>query len=113
MKKFIGEKINVTLPCGNFLEKKPGCPISFIWRGEEYQVNELISNWSNLSRKGDSGKNMREEHLQRAKIVGSWGVGRFYFTIKDDHGWIFTLYYDRAPRNSSDRKGKWILFTRE
>ncbi len=50
------------------------------------------------------------EHLARASNVGSWGVGRHYRRVRTDSGRIFELYYDRAPRGSSDRKGAWYLF---
>ena len=113
MKKFIGEEISVFLPDGDFLEKNPKCPLSFTWQNQEISVVELLQSWTDFSRKGNRSRNMRTEHLQRAKLKGSWGVGRFYFTVKGETGRIFTIYYDRSPSSSSHRKGKWFLFVVE
>lgn len=111
MKQFIGEEIQVELPGGVFLEKKPTCPEELFWRDQRVIVSELRSSWFDYSRKGDAASNMREEHLRRAKSAGSWGVGRFYFEILAEDGLCYTIYYDRAPASAQDRKGKWILFT--
>jgi len=40
----------------------------------------------------------------------SWGVGRFYFRVRTDHGRVFDLYYDRSPKNVNDRLGGWFLW---
>lgn len=111
MKKYIGEEIAVILPNGDFLERSPACPLSFTWREKEIHIIRLLNQWVDFARKGRFKRNMREEHLERAKVVGSWGVGRFYFEVCDDVGIVYILYYDRAPSSSSDRKGKWILLT--
>ena len=113
MKKFIGEEISILLQNGEILEKTPKCPVAFIWQDQTIQIQELLSAWTDFSRKGESARNMREEHLRRAQVKGSWGVGRFYFKVRDGNEQIFTIYYDRAPANASSRKGKWILFTKE
>ena len=106
MKKYIGEQIQVVLPDGDFLEKNPKCPLSFTWQDKTHQIKSLLSSWTDFSRKGDMARNMREEHLQRSKAKGSWGVGRFYFKVEVEGGSIYTLYYDRAPGKAADRKGK-------
>ena len=111
MNDFVAEEIEVIFIDGFHLEKKPPCPDAIIWRGDEIRIVELMSSWSDFNRKGTSTKNMREKHLSRAKTKGSWGVGKFYFKVKDYLGRILTLYYDRSPRNAFDRKGKWFLFT--
>ncbi len=93
MKQFISEEIEVEFDQEFILEKKPPCPISFRWRGEIFSVNELISSWFNFERKGNKARNMRIKHLARARKKGSWGVGRFYFRIKDEFGKIIVIYY--------------------
>ena len=113
MKRFIDEQIEVELHKGSFLEKKPQCPKRFYWREKCFEILELRSAWQEFSRKGNSSKNMREEHLKRAIKKGSWGVGRYYFAVLGTDHCVYTIYYDRAPMNSHDRKGKWILLTRE
>ncbi|MFH1864603.1 MAG: DUF6504 family protein [Candidatus Eisenbacteria bacterium] len=37
------------------------------------------------------------------------GVGRHYFRVRTDDGRVFDLYYDRAPKDTADRKGSWHL----
>ena len=110
-KKYIGEEITVVLPGADLLERTPECPLSFTWREREICVDQLLNQWTDFSRKGKNNRNMREEHLQRAAVRGSWGVGRFYFEVCDADGVVYTLYYDRSPASSSDRKGTWILLT--
>ena len=90
MKQFIGEEINVEFDKEFFLEKKPPCPISFKWREKTFGVNELISSWFDYERKGKKARNMRITHLARARKKGSWGVGRFYFKVKDEFGMGFS-----------------------
>jgi len=92
------------------MEKRPICPNAFIWRGETYQVIRKISEWQDFDRRGRMFRNMRPGHLLMAKKRGSWGVGRFYFRVCTASGQIFDLYYDRAPKSSSDRKGGWYLY---
>lgn len=113
MKKFIDEEIKVVYEKEFFLSKKPSCPDFILWRETRFYIDELISSWFDFSRKGNKSRNMREEHLQQAKEKGSWGVGRYYFKFREKSGQIFTIYYDRSPKNVDDKKGKWILFTIE
>lgn len=113
MKQFVSEEINVEFDKEFILEKKPPCPISFIWRGEIFVVKELISSWFDYERKGKKAKNMQDTHLARARKKGSWGVGRIYFKVRCELEKIIVIYYDRSPKNVCDRKGKWILFSIE
>ena len=39
---------------------------------------------------------------------GSWG--RWCFRVQTASGRAFDLHYDRAPKDSSDRKGHWYLW---
>lgn len=55
---------------------------------------------------------MSPEHAERARLKGSWGVGRYYFRIETSEGEIFEIYYDRAPEKSADRSGHWFLLSR-
>jgi hypothetical protein len=113
MKHFIDQEISVELVDGTFLEKTPKCPRRIFWQDRWINVVRLNSSWHDFSRRGDLSRNLREEHLQRAQRIGSWGVGRFYFEVEGDDGGIYTFYYDRAPANAGDRKGTWILITLE
>ncbi len=92
------------------LEKTPPCPDGFKWRDEEFRVVELLEEYHDYARRGRSERNMRPSHAWRAASRGSWGVGRFHFRVKVQDGRVFELYYDRAPEDASDRKGKWLIY---
>ena len=106
---FIGEPIQVHFDQPPALEKKPGCPDGFIWRGEMFRVIELRAEWHAYERKGRMATNMRPDHAEVASHRGSWGVGRDYFRVRCEGGRLFELYYDRAPKGSQQRKGAWFL----
>ncbi len=107
---FIGEPIEVEFDRLPRLEKKPGCPDGFTWRGETYRVVGKLSEWHDYGRRGRMARNMRPAHAAAAARRGSWGVGRDYFRVQTDSGRVFDLYYDRAPKDASDRKGSWFLY---
>ena len=108
--RFIGEPIEVLFNEPPALEKKPGCPQAFIWRGETYSVQAILSEWRDYERRGRMSSNMRPEHAAIARQRGSWGVGTFYFRIKTNLGSVFDIYYDRAPKDASHRKGAWFIY---
>jgi hypothetical protein len=107
---FVGEEIEVPLNPGPSLEKKPGCPDGFVWRGEAFQVAEMLNEWHDYARRGRMSHNMQPQHLATASLHGSWGVGRDYYRVRTQVGRVFDLYYDRAPRGSQERKGRWFLY---
>ena len=113
MNQFVCEEINVGFEKEFFLEKNPPCPNSIIWRGEKIIITEVISTWDDFSRKGKQARNMRDTHLERASKKGSWGVGRQYFKVKDMDDRILVIYFDRAPKDAVDKKGRWILLSVE
>jgi hypothetical protein len=106
---FIGEPIEVEFEEAPALEKVPGCPDRFVWRGEVLNVVEKVREWHDYRRRGRMGRNMEPHHLETARRRGSWGVGRDYFRVRTDVGRVFDLYYDRAP-SAGDRKGGWFLY---
>lgn len=107
--RFIGESINVEWDKPPFLEKKPTCPDRIVWQDERLEVIVKLAEWRDWERRGRMGKNMRPEHLRRARQRGSWGVGRFYFHVLVEDGRTFEIYYDRAAKGSDRRKGSWFL----
>ena len=70
---------------------------------------EMLAEWHDYSRRGRMADNMTPAHAQAASQRGSRGVGRDYFTVQTLGGRVFTMYYDRAPRTSSDHAGEWWL----
>jgi len=91
-------------------EKSPECPSGFIWDSRAYRVIEMLSSWTDFSRRGKMARNMRPAHAAVASTRGSLNVGRFYFRIRVDTGQIFDIYYDRARKNVDDRKGQWFVY---
>jgi hypothetical protein len=108
--RFIDEPIVADFDQPPTFEKRPPCPDGFTWHGETYRIAELLSEWRDYQRRGRMANNMRPEHAELAEERGSWGVGRFFFRVRTAAGPIFDLYYDRAPKGSSNRKGGWFLF---
>lgn len=108
--RFIDEPIEVRFDQPPLFEKKPECPQGILWRGDEYRVVEMLSEWQDFRRRGRMARNMMPVHSQHAARVGSWGVGRFFFRVRVTSGRIFEIYYDRAPDDSSRRKGNWFMF---
>jgi hypothetical protein len=107
---FIGETIEAVFNSQPYLEKKPGCPAGFVWRGQTYQVVELLSEWHDYGRRGRMARNMQPQHAARAATRGSWGVGQDYYRVLTDSSRIFDIYFDRAPKSVRKRKGEWVLY---
>jgi hypothetical protein len=108
--RFISEPIKAIFDEKPALEKRPGCPDKFIWRGEEFQVVDLLSEWHNYQRRGRMARNMAPTHASVASTRGSWGVGQDYYQVRTNKGIIFEIYFDRAPSDSDHRKGNWFIY---
>lgn len=105
----IDEPVEVSYDQPPLLEKTPTCPSAFTWRGRQYCVQTVLAEWSDFQRRGRMARNMQPNHARHARLSGSWGVGRYYFRLLVEGGRIFEIYFDRAPRDSSNRKGNWYL----
>lgn len=106
---FIGETVEVSFSRPPVLEKMPGPPDAFIWRGQNYRIAEVLSEWHDYRRRGRMANNMRPEHAHTAARRGSWGVGQDYYRVRTLDDRFFDIYYDRAPKSVDDRKGAWFL----
>lgn len=109
---FYSESINVRFEKQPFLEKKPGIPSSFSWRGKSYTITKLIKEWHDYRRRKKihkifSGKRSPVP-LTKPGNRGSWGVGRDYYRVQTSSGEIFDIYYDRRPKGQKI-KGEWVL----
>jgi hypothetical protein len=101
-------------------EKTPDCPNGFTWEEKTYRVVEMLSSWSDFTRRGKMARNMRPAHAAVASSRGSLNVGRFYFRVRvllsssstagQAESQIFDIYYDRAMKNIDDRKGQWFIY---
>lgn len=108
--RFIEEPIETWFDKQPLFEKAPGCPSGFTWKEQTYPIVELISEWQDNARRGRMARNMRPEHAAVAAQRGSWGVGVTYFRVRTATGEVFDIYYDRAPRDVSHRKGAWYVY---
>ncbi len=108
--RFIAESIEARFDRPPALEKKPGCPDGFVWRGQTYRIVALLSEWHDYRRRGRMALNMRPHRARIAARRGSWGVGRDYFRVRVEGGRVFDLYYDRAPQDVDRRQGGWFLY---
>ena len=106
---YIGDPITVEFDRAPLYSKRPHCPDRFIWRGEVHAIVEVLGQRVDFGRRGDMARNMQPEHAARAAQRGSWGVGRYFFTVRTAEGRAFELYYDRAPKGSDHPEGEWFL----
>ena len=126
---FFDESIEVLFDTAPTYEKTPPCPNGFVWNDEPYRIIQILSEWSDFTRRGKYARNMRPAHAAVASTRGSLNVGRFYFRVRavlfssslarrpgrataeqSEDGRIFDLYYDRAMKNVDERKGQWFLY---
>lgn len=108
--QFIGEKVDVTFNQEPLLEKKPGVPNAFMWRAQDFRIVAVLAEWHDYRRRGRMARNMQPAHAAVATRRGSWGVGQDFYRVMTDAGRVFDLYFDRAPKDSDQRKGAWFLF---
>ena len=123
---FLDQPIEPVFDSPPTLEKSPDCPNGFIWEDKAYRVTEMLSSWSDFTRRGKMARNMRPAHAAVAAGRGSLNVGRFYFRVRvvmsgssiaslagtAGHAGdqIFDIYYDRAMKSVDERKGQWLLY---
>jgi hypothetical protein len=92
-------------------EKTPDAPPNgFVWDGGTYRVIDMLSAWTDFTRRGRMARNMQPAHSAVASTRGSLNVGRYYFRVRVDTNQIFDIYYDRAMKNVDDRKGQWFVY---
>jgi hypothetical protein len=113
MPSLLAEPIQVEFDRQPVLLKRTGCPDRFHWRGEWFAIVEIRSEWHRYSRHGSAAKNMTPAHAEAAEQRGSLGVGRDYYKVRTETNRVFTLYYDRSPKNADDTLGTWILLEEE
>jgi hypothetical protein len=113
--EFYADEIEVRFDQEPVLEKRPGPPVAFTWRGREYLVVELLKEWHDYRKRGKTKSFYEKERgsywVKRAQRRGSWGVGRDYYRVRTDSGEVFDIYYDRSPKGRA-KKGQWVLSRR-
>jgi len=115
MPEFFSEEIEVWFEVEPLLEKRPGVPDGFTWRGREYRIVQLLREWHDYRKRGKTAAFYTKERgaywVKASERRGSWGVGRDYYRVRTDTGEVFDIYYDRSPRRQQ-RKGFWVLWRR-
>lgn len=106
---YIGQPIEVEFDTPPRFSKRPHRPDRLIWDGQTHTVVESLEEHVDFGRRGRMASNMQPEHAARAAEHGSWGVGRYFFTVRTSGNRIFEIVYDRAPRDVDDRSGSWFL----
>jgi hypothetical protein len=107
--RFIGEPIRVVFEREPLLSKKPECPCQFEWKGQKFQILEVLAEWHVYPQRGAGEANRENPTSGKSIQRGSWGVGKTFFRVRTATGRVFVLYYDRAPRDADDRSGTWLL----
>jgi hypothetical protein len=81
--RFIAEEVEVRFT------DKPGPPVSFIWRGQEYRITEILG------------------ARQQLDFKRAWWRRRHrdYYLVKTDDKRIFELYFHRGPG-----RRYWVLY---
>lgn len=107
---FLDQPIQVNFRRPPEREKLPPCPDAFVWDAKSYSVVEVVSEWTDFTRRGRAARNMQPAHAAVAAGRGSLNVGRFFFRVRVDTGQLFDLCYDRAAKSVDERKGQWFIY---
>lgn len=91
MPEFVSEEIDVTQ------DEKTRNPASFVWKGKEYRIKEVIAFWPDFSYSESGGK--RKRWWQRKH--------RNYYRVLTEGEEIFEIYFDRGSK-----KEAWILYAK-
>lgn len=91
MPEFISEEIEVNR------EEKTRNPVSFVWRGRERKIKEIIAFWPDFSYPKSGAK--RKRWWQRKH--------RNFYRILTEEEEVFEIYFDRGSKREV-----WILYTK-
>jgi phosphoribosylglycinamide formyltransferase-1 len=97
---FIGEPITPVPGTGDaraMARGGPGLPRRFRWRGEEYEVAEVLETHRTL---GPCTHGSGEQYVRK-----------HWFTFRTSGGEVMTVYCDRRPRRGASPKARWWLVT--
>ncbi len=91
MPQFISEEIEVKR------DEKTRNPTSFIWRGSQYKIKEVIAFWPDFSYPKSGGKRKRWWHRKH----------RNHYRVLTDEEEVFEIYLDRGSKEEV-----WILYAK-
>ena len=73
---------------------EPGLPRRFSWRGNHYEIDEVVANW--------------KSHGQDR---GDVYVRKHWYDVVTTTGERMRLYFDRNPQRSGSKLGRWWLYS--
>ena len=91
------EPVTGTMDVSGMLRGEPGLPKRFVWREQEYTVEEVLERWKETSPCRSGG---RERYVRK-----------HWFRIKTTTGHEMKIYFDRQPRSARNAKARWWLYT--
>ncbi len=85
-----------TLEMGALASGEPGVPRSFVWRGSEHRVGQVLRRW---------------RATRQCRSTGKPGPGpyvyRHYYALRMADGAEWTVYLERQPKGG-ERPGWWL-----
>ncbi len=79
---------------------EPGLPLGFTWRGDSYEIAEVLAMWKESQREG--GLSSADLYLRR-----------HYYRLKMGDGGVWTTYFTRQADRSGLGRNRWFLYTVE
>ena len=75
---------------------EPALPMRFLWRGDEYEIAEVLDVWKESSAKhGESEKYLRKH----------------WYRVRTTCGHKMKIYFERQARSAASAKQRWWLYT--
>lgn len=79
------------------VEGGPALPLRFVWRGEEYAVDEVLESWKDT---GDCTSGSGERYVRK-----------HWFRVRTTSGHEMKIYFERQARSKREMKARWWLYT--
>ena len=98
--EFLGEAIKPDAGTFNTLAlvgREPALPHRFTWRGETFEVAEVLEKWKELGPAKEGG---RSQYLRK-----------HWFRIRATSGDEMKIYFERTARSAKQRKTRWWLYS--
>ena len=76
---------------------EPVLPSKFIWRDDEYTIDEILGKWKET---GPCKVSNKESYLRK-----------HWYRIRTTDGTEMTIYFERQARSKSQNKKRWWLHT--
>ena len=100
MAEFVSEPLTPkpgTFNAARMAAGEPGLPTGFTWRGEDFDVAEVVEAWKHSSRAG-------------GRAGGQLYLRRHYYRLRMINGQVWTVYFVRQTPTSGSAKARWFLY---